>query len=146
MEASRIPISIRNAARRGAGRKCALALFGAVLVWRGAALATDANPSTTSAVLGPALTLLSSTAASKPPHSAAAVTPAKRAGAPSPAAHAHATPASKQLIPPAPLPVTLDPPPKERSALPLETDLQPLGPPPAPLPSGPDAGAKPPAG
>jgi hypothetical protein len=52
---------------------------------------------------------------------------------------------AKPLIPPAPLPAKLGPPPDPRPALPLETDLQPLTPPSqASNPQAPPAGPTPP--
>jgi hypothetical protein len=56
-----------------------------------------------------------------------------------------APPGGKPLIPPAPLPAKLDPPPEPRPALPLETDLQPLAPSPAPAASSSETAPKAPA-
>lgn len=101
----------------------ALALLGATALGVVPAMAADA--------VGPPTSLLPSSppatapAAPQPQRSVASVASPGR----HPAVPVQRAPLDgKLLIPPAPLPVRLGPPPEPRPALPLETDLQPLAP------------------
>lgn len=120
----------------------ALALFGGMgAMALAAAPATAADPAPAVASVGPPTSLLPSGPMTSAPPSGTpfattsfAPTPARSAAVvASPGRHL-ATPVqrapleAKPLIPPAPLPAKLGPPPPPRSALSLETDLQPLSP------------------
>lgn len=87
--------------------------------------------------VGPPTSLLQPTAAPAPPVAAASPLPRSAVSVPSPGKHptmsvSRAPLVDKPLIPPATIPAKLGPPPEPHAALPLETDLQPLGTSPAP--------------
>ena len=136
-------LTLTNWLRRAARLGAAVLLCGAAVA-RGGGVAGAEDPGPTvpdPAALGPPVVLFTHPAvppASKPVHSIVAGTPARR---PLPAsvhpAPVAATPTSVHsgpavgtpLIPPAPMPAKLSPPPDARASLPLATDLLPLSPP-----------------
>jgi hypothetical protein len=121
MVGSRMPRAIRSSVRRLAELDRGLALCGAVLLVSVAALAADPSAIPNPATLGPPVQHFSP--AISPPMKTPHVVAAKPPNPGSAATHAAAGP-PKPLIPPAPMPVSLDPPPKPRAPLPLETDMQ----------------------
>ena len=133
MEGSRLPKPVERSTLHAA------AIFGVAAVIAVPAGAADVDSA--SGTVGPPTVLFSPAsppATPQPVRSAAATAPpaVKR-----PTASAvHTIPVeAKPLIPPAPLPAKLGPPPEPRPALSLETDLQPLG----PAPQTPDGAASP---
>jgi len=93
-------------------------------------LATDLTYTPDTVMVGPPTPLLATQIVPSLPARPVAA-PVKRAPA------VRAVPVTaKPLIPPAPPPAKLGPPPEARAPLPMDTDLQPLGPAPAPPQSG----------
>jgi hypothetical protein len=144
MMGSRKPRSIRDLWPRATRGGSVVLLAG--LAWgSGPALAADADISDPAAVGNPIVLFQPSVAPApvKPQRNAVTALPARPG-----AAAARAGVVTRQLIPPAPVPVNLGPPPAPRPALPIETGLQPLGPSPQAPQSGTPglAAAKPPWG